>query len=52
MTLRRLAVLIRSLPPTASIWSIVRAEHEKANKPTVEQLRARQAHYKQREGAT
>jgi hypothetical protein len=40
------------LPPTASIWAIARAEYEKSLKPSLEQLRARQAHYSKREGAT
>lgn len=45
MTLRRLAVLIFGLPPDARTWRAYAAEQEKALKPTVEQIRDRQAHY-------
>lgn len=52
LTLRRLAVLVRALPETATIWPIVQAEYERSLKPTPEQIRARQEHYKnRREGA-
>jgi hypothetical protein len=52
MTLRRLGVLIRSLPPDSLLWSLVREAEEKALKPTVEQIRARAAHYAQQREAT
>jgi hypothetical protein len=45
MTLRRLMVLIRALPGDGVLWSAVREAEKKALKPTVEQIRARAAHY-------
>lgn len=45
LTLRRLGVLIRALPPEAVLWAVIREAEAKAAKPTVEQLRARAAHY-------
>lgn len=45
MTLRRLLVLIRALPPGAVLWAVMREAEEKAHKPTPEQIRARAARY-------
>jgi hypothetical protein len=43
-------VVIRGLPADALTWSVIREAEEKAAKPTVDQIRARAAHYaKQRE---
>jgi hypothetical protein len=52
LTLRRLFVLIRSLPYESVTWSLVREDEEKALKPSVDKIRERQAHYaRQREAA-
>jgi hypothetical protein len=45
LTLRRLHVLIKSLPPEATLWAVLREEDEKAMKPTVDKIRERAAHY-------
>jgi hypothetical protein len=47
LTLRRLGVLVRALPPDAVLWAVIREAEAKAAKPTVEQIRARAAHYAQ-----
>lgn len=47
LTLRRLMVLVRALPPEAVLWAAMREAEAKAKKPTVEQIRARAAHYAQ-----
>lgn len=52
LTLRRLFVLVRGLPVDAVVWGVIREAEAKALKPSVEKIRARQAHYdKQREAA-
>lgn len=48
MTPRRLLVLIKALPADAPLWAEVQAAHEKALKPTPEQIRARARHYEER----
>lgn len=45
LTLRRLMVLIRALPPEAVLWAVMREAEEKSHKPTVEQIRAAAARY-------
>lgn len=52
LTLRRLFVLLKGLPPDSQFKAEMAAAAERANKPSLEQLRARQAHYSKREGAT
>ena len=51
LTLRRLSVLIRSLPYESITWSLVREAEQKALKPTVDKIRERQAHYEQQREA-
>lgn len=46
LTLRRLGVLVRGLPPDARLWAVLQAEHEKSLKPTPERIRERAEHYK------
>jgi hypothetical protein len=38
-------VLIRALPVDARVWRVQEADEVKSNKPTPEQIRARQEHY-------
>lgn len=52
MTLRRLFVLLKGLPPDSMFKAEIEAAAAKANRANVDQLRARQAYYNQREGAT
>ena len=52
MTLRRLFVLLKGLPPDSIFKAEMAAAAEKANRPSVDQLRERQAYYNQREGAS
>jgi hypothetical protein len=53
MTLRRLFVLLKGLPPDSMFKVEVEVAAAKANRPSVEQIRARQAYYnQQREGAS
>jgi hypothetical protein len=48
LTLRRLWVLLKALPPDAPLWAVLQAEHEKSLKPTPEQIRERARYYEQR----
>jgi hypothetical protein len=50
MTLRRMGVLLRGLPPDALLWHSMNAAEVQTQKPTPEQIRARQAHYDQQRG--
>lgn len=45
LTLRRLNLLVSALPPDALLWGELQAAKKKAEIPTVDQIRARQAHY-------
>lgn len=51
MTLRRVLVLIKALPPKAGFWVAVRAAREKAKAPSADEIRTRQAHYRTRRRA-
>jgi hypothetical protein len=44
--------LVRALPPDAALWASLEAEAEKAKKPTVDQIRERQAHYERQRAMT
>jgi hypothetical protein len=52
MTLRRLHVLVRALPPDAVLWAVIREAEAKANKPSVDKIRERQAYYAERAAMT
>lgn len=43
--MRRLLVLIRALPPAATVWAEVAEAHKKAQIPSVDQIKARRDHY-------
>ena len=45
LTPRRLLVLLAGLPPDALFRAALKRAEVEANKPTLEQLRARQRHY-------
>lgn len=45
MTLRRLGVLLRALPPTALLWKEIQAAYEKSLIPTEDKIRERQRYY-------
>ena len=45
LTLRRLSVLIKYLPPHSPLWPVLEAAEAKAQKPTTDRIRERQAHY-------
>jgi len=52
LTLRRLFVLLRGLPYESAFKAEMRAAYERSLKPTPEQIRARQEHYRRKaEGA-
>lgn len=46
MTLRRVLVLIKALPNDSAFWRSVRAAEKKAEIPTGDRIRDRQAHYR------
>ena len=52
LTPRRLLVLIRSLPPDAPLWAVMREAEAKALKPSVEKIRERQEHYAKQRALT
>jgi hypothetical protein len=45
LTPRRLLVLIRALPPTATLWAVLEHAEKQAQIPTVERIRERQDFY-------
>lgn len=48
LTLRRLHVLVRALPPEALLWAVMREAEDRAKIPTVEKIRERQEFYAKR----